>query len=58
MVNLGYSDFPTDEKGSFSKALGSTLANYFHKMGLKLECAILHAVMGALRFLLRHLASL
>ena len=57
LANPGYLDFPTDEKGSFSRALDSTLANYFHKMGVKPRSAILHAVMAASRFRLRHLAS-
>jgi len=48
--NLGYLGFPTDENGSFSRASGSTLSNYFRRMGPRQDGAILHGVMGALPF--------
>jgi len=51
LANLGYLDFPTDENGSFSRASGSTLANYFRRMGRKRDDATLHDAMGVLRFL-------
>ena len=47
-ANPGYLDFPMDKNGSFSKASGSTLANYFRRMGPRPDVAILRAAMGAL----------
>src|SRR5262245_4224268 len=57
-ANLGSLGSPTDESGNFSRASGSTLANYSYTMGLRPDVAILRAVTGALPFLSRRPALL